>query len=147
VKDCLKMIETRLARQKVTVDARMMEDHLQVSAYATSLRRGLLNVLMNAEQHSPQGGRIVVSLRREEEMALLEVADCGPGIPAGERDHVFEKFVTTRPGGTGLGLFLARTAIEKCGGTIDVTEAEGGGACFSMRLPLAGVTASHAPRT
>ena len=67
----------------------------------------------------------------------LDVCDTGPGIPKEERERVFEMFYTKRPQGTGLGLFLARTAIEKNNGTLVVAEPEGFGARLRMEFPPA----------
>jgi signal transduction histidine kinase len=58
----------------------------------------------------------------------------GPGIPPQMRKRIFDLFVTTRPEGTGLGLFLARTAIQRCNGTIEALAREGGGTCFRITL-------------
>ena len=69
--------------------------------------------------------------------ARLEVRDSGPGIPKEERERVFEMFYTTRPQGTGLGLFLARTAVEKSGGTLVAADPEGPGARLRMEFPAA----------
>ena len=68
----------------------------------------------------------------------VEIADQGPGIPPADRKRVFEMFMTTRPEGTGLGLFLARAAVERSGGTISVADtAPGSGACIRLTLPAA----------
>ncbi|MFC1452136.1 sensor histidine kinase, partial [Verrucomicrobiota bacterium] len=61
----------------------------------------------------------------------------GPGVPEGRRESIFEMFVSSRPGGSGLGLFLARTAVERCGGSIRAANRAEGGTCFTIRLPLA----------
>ena len=67
----------------------------------------------------------------------LAVADSGPGVPADLRGRIFEPFFTTRPRGTGLGLAVARQIVEAHGGRIDVGEDTGGGARFTVRLPVA----------
>ena len=70
---------------------------------------------------------------------LLSITDDGPGIDPKIRDHLFEPFVTTKPPGegTGLGLAVCHTIVEGLGGSIVATDADGGGACFEVRLPLA----------
>jgi signal transduction histidine kinase len=65
----------------------------------------------------------------------LVVSDSGPGVRPQDRPHVFERYHTTRVGGTGLGLALTRAIVEAHGGTIGVDDAPGGGARFTIRLP------------
>jgi signal transduction histidine kinase len=65
----------------------------------------------------------------------LDICDRGPGIPPGMREAVFEMFITTRPEGTGLGLFMARAAIANTGGTILALGRPGGGAVIRITIP------------
>ncbi|MEK7701410.1 MAG: HAMP domain-containing sensor histidine kinase, partial [candidate division NC10 bacterium] len=65
-----------------------------------------------------------------------EVADTGPGIPASERDRIFNPFYTTKEGGTGIGLALAHKIVEDHGGTIDFRSDRPRGATFTVVLPL-----------
>jgi signal transduction histidine kinase len=68
--------------------------------------------------------------------ATVEITDQGPGIPPADRQRVFDMFMTTRPEGTGLGLFLARAAIERSGGSIAIADRPPGtGACVRITLP------------
>jgi signal transduction histidine kinase len=108
-----------------------------VTAYAVGLKRALINILTNAEQASPPGGTIHARTRREAAWGVVEIEDEGPGIPKAHHKRVFEMFFSTRPGGTGLGLPLARAAVESSGGTLAVSTGARGGACLSIRLPLA----------
>lgn len=89
----------------------------------------VVNLLDNAIRHSPAAGRVSVQARAAEPSGLrLEVCDEGPGIPAGERERVFQRFNrgATSAGGTGLGLAIARWAVELHGGAIEVMEARSG---------------------
>jgi PAS domain S-box-containing protein len=82
--------------------------------------------------------RIAVTLRREEQYAVLGVADNGPGVPAPLRERIFDPFFTTKPDGegTGVGLALCRTIAKAHGGAIGVQDTPGGGATFVVRFPL-----------
>jgi signal transduction histidine kinase len=107
---------------------------------APSLRRTLANLVLNSAQAAPLG-EIVVAVREEGKGDIvLEVADNGPGVPPALRERVFEPFVSGRPGGTGLGLAVARRTVERHGGTIAFEEGAQGGARFVIRLPQGGPT-------
>ncbi len=85
---------------------------------------------------------VVVAWRRDGARAVIEVSDGGPGVAPGDRERVFEPFFSTRDGGTGLGLALAREAAERHGGTIGVVarsedDAPRAGALFRITLPAA----------
>ena len=73
--------------------------------------------------------------RSGENELLLEVRDNGPGVPADERDRIFEAFVSTKEDGLGMGLSIAKTVVELHGGRIVCTDNESGGATFRVVLP------------
>jgi signal transduction histidine kinase len=108
------------------------------------MQRVLFNVLDNAFKFTPDHGHIRCSLSSERGRAILKVDDSGPGIPAGEREAIFERFRQGGDGsapvrnqrGSGLGLFIARDFVERHGGSIRAGEAPGGGASFRIELPL-----------
>ena len=109
------------------------------------LRLGQLldNLVSNAVKFTPDGGTVTVSLARGGDRAVLEVADTGIGIPADERDRLFERFYRTSVArehaieGTGLGLVIARAIAESHGGSIGFESREGEGTTFRVELPLA----------
>jgi signal transduction histidine kinase len=103
---------------------------------ARLIRQAILNVAVNAVQAMPRGGRLTVRLRAEEERALLELDDTGPGIPEEVRGRIFEPFFTTKASGTGLGLAVVKRIVDGHGGEISVRSAPGGGASFRLALPL-----------
>jgi len=78
---------------------------------------------------------IRVSAQRTAHTVAIAVRDHGPGVPDDMKDRIFEPYVTTRAGGTGLGLALVRQTVLAHEGTVTVTDAEGGGALFTVRLP------------
>ena len=105
-----------------------------------ALRRVLDNLLDNAVRHTPPGGAVRVAAEAVEGWAVLTVADTGPGIAPDLRAHVFERFAQGDPGvssrrGLGVGLAVVRDLVGRQGGAVDVGEAEGGGAAFTVRLP------------
>jgi PAS domain S-box-containing protein len=109
---------------------------------AEKCRRILLNLLSNAFKFSPDNGMVGVSLQTEEDFAIFQVWDSGPGIPEDKREVVFERFrqldgsANRKHGGTGLGLSIVREFVELHNGEVNVRQAMEGGALFIIRLPL-----------
>ena len=97
-----------------------------------------LNLLINARQAMPDGGRIDISIEVIEDKAIVRVSDTGEGIPSGYLERIFDPFFTTREeeGGTGLGLSIIYGIIEKHNGRIDVESNEGLGTTFELQLPV-----------
>ncbi|MGW6567121.1 ATP-binding protein [Streptomyces sp. NPDC054975] len=119
------------------------EEGVEVGGSRGQLARLVTNLLDNAQRHARS--RITVTVRAEGACALLAVADDGAGVPAAERDRIFERFVrlddarTRDEGGAGLGLAIARDVARRHGGDLTVAAADpSGGACFELRLPLDG---------
>ena len=99
------------------------------------------NLLSNAIKYSPEGGEVRVFVGERSGRAVFSVTDSGLGIPAEDRDRVFDKFFrgaakTTTVGGTGLGLAVAREIVTTHGGTIEVSSTVGVGSTFKFELPL-----------
>ncbi|MEO7157182.1 MAG: PAS domain S-box protein [Vicinamibacterales bacterium] len=103
----------------------------------------LINLLSNAVKHAPSGTTVEVTTGQVGSMVAVAVHDHGPGIPAHKVDFIFEPFTqldgsdTRRIAGTGLGLTIARALAEKQGGGIGVRSREGGGATFTLTMPIA----------
>jgi two-component system, OmpR family, phosphate regulon sensor histidine kinase PhoR len=118
----------------------------QVSMRGDRAQLGLLlsNLLDNALRHTPPRGTVRLRLEATESRAVLEVADTGKGIPAGELSRVFERFYrvdkarTRQTGGTGLGLAIVRHVAEAHGGAVRVDSELGRGSVFTVSLPVAG---------
>ena len=106
------------------------------------LRQVLVNLVTNAYKYSPDTDPILVRVRCDDENAFLEVVDHGPGIPADDRAHVFERFARLENGvgrpGVGLGLYIVNIIATNHGGVASVEETPGGGATFIVQLPLIG---------
>lgn len=114
---------------------------LQVRAHPAELRDAVRNLIENAAKHAP-GSRIQVSARREDGQATIEVADDGPGMPAEELAHAFERFYRGEMRGdvtgSGLGLAIVKKSMERMGGDARVWSEQGKGTRVTLRLPLAG---------
>jgi len=111
-----------------------------VEGDGTMLREMLVNLVDNSIRYTRRGGQVTVSVTREETLAVLDVEDNGPGIPADERGQVFERFyrvLGTEGDGSGLGLAIVREVVDGAGGTVALAEADGGGLVVSVRLPVA----------
>jgi PAS domain S-box-containing protein len=106
------------------------------------LRQVLVNLVDNAVKYSPEGGRVELRVRSENGSCLIEVADEGLGIPADERERIFEKFYRLDPqqtqgvGGSGLGLYICRELVERMNGRLRVESELGKGSRFTVELPL-----------
>jgi two-component system sensor histidine kinase HydH len=107
-----------------------------VSIDALQIEQVLLNVILNAIQASPPGSCVRVRERLDQQNALIDVIDEGPGVPAEHLGHVFSPFFTTREKGTGLGLAIAHRIVMTHSGRIDVIETSEHGTCFRIRLPI-----------
>jgi two-component system OmpR family sensor kinase len=114
------------------------------------LRQVLDNLLANVRAHTPEGTAVTVSVHRDGDRALVEVADQGSGISDEEAAHVFDRFYradTSRSrgtGGTGLGLSIVAAIVDSHGGEVQATHRPGGGAVFSVWLPLSPPTPAGA---
>jgi signal transduction histidine kinase len=98
----------------------------------------VFNLMKNAIEAMPEGGRLRVSTRVDGDEVELEVADTGVGMAPEVAARVFEPLFTTKPAGSGLGLYLVRDVVRRHGGTIAVDSAVGEGARFVVRLPRRG---------
>ncbi|AMW12922.1 two-component sensor histidine kinase [Streptomyces qaidamensis] len=124
-------------RTGVTVDAEPVE----VAGSRGQLGRVLANLLDNAQRHARSA--VTVRVRREGDRVVVGVADDGDGVPDGDRERIFERFVrldaarSRDDGGAGLGLAIARDVAVRHGGTLTAGRGPAGGALFELRLPLA----------
>jgi signal transduction histidine kinase len=114
------------------------EGFIAASLDSTRIRRALDNLIKNAVEAMPRGGDLTVTVKKEGETVVIDVADTGVGIPKEVMESLFRPFFTTKPRGTGLGLAVCRQAVEAHGGTITLASEPGKGTTFTMRLPLKG---------
>jgi signal transduction histidine kinase len=137
----------RLARvqrrfQAVDVELDVPPDLPPVRGAEGQLAQLFLNLLLNAGDAMGGAGRVRIRARPEAGAVAVAVSDSGPGIPPGDLPRVFDPFFTTKPPGegTGLGLAVCHGIAESFGGEVSVANGEGGGAVFTLRLPVAAPT-------
>jgi two-component system sensor histidine kinase GlrK len=140
------LIKTVLENQQLTLVAQRVRLDVQVEDLTPTADRGKLrlildNLLSNAIKFTPRGGTISIHARKEREQLWIDVMDSGPGIPADERNRIFEAFYqgkTPQGGhvkGTGIGLSVVTEFVNAHGGSVEILEAKTG-AHFRVRLPL-----------
>jgi two-component system NtrC family sensor kinase len=140
VRECVASVLTILGhrlRGKIDVQVQVAEPD-ELECYPALFNQALANLVTNAADAMNGHGRLAIHAGREGAFYVVSVADTGPGIPASLRERVLEPFFTTKAvgEGTGLGLSITHSIVEKHGGTLELVDAEGGGARVVMRIPL-----------
>ncbi|HLY28361.1 MAG TPA: DUF4118 domain-containing protein [Aggregatilineales bacterium] len=133
----LTYLDNRIARHPITLA--IPPDLPFVPIDGVLIEQVLLNLLDNAIKYTPEDSPIQLSARAQDHAVLVEVADHGPGLPAGNEERVFDKFFRGRPtsaGGVGLGLTICRGIVEAHGGRIWAENRPEGGTLFRFTLPL-----------
>lgn len=132
----LDLIAARAARQQVEVRATMHEETVEMRGFPDRVHGALLSLMVNALDAMPNGGTLNLSVTKTTTIQV-RLCDSGPGIPLDRFPDLWKAHVTTKPLGTGLGLYLARSTIEAHGGTIVYQPNPGRGSCFVIELPKA----------
>ncbi|NNL66462.1 MAG: HAMP domain-containing histidine kinase [Myxococcales bacterium] len=130
------LLAAQSRRQGVKFEATLPDEPVRVRGHRNRLKQALLNVVMNAFEVQPGGGTVAVSVEAVEGVAQLTVEDAGPGIPEEARGRIFDLHFSTKDGGTGIGLTVARAVVEATGGRVEVGPAGRGGAAIQLRFPL-----------
>jgi signal transduction histidine kinase len=100
------------------------------------IKQTVLNLMINALQAMPEGGELILSASNADGQAMIDVIDTGPGIPPDVVDKIFQAYYSTKKGGTGLGLAMARRIVEEHGGELSVHSDLGKGSDFRVTLPI-----------
>ncbi|MFN3392365.1 MAG: sensor histidine kinase [Meiothermus ruber] len=131
-----------LEAKQVALELRLPEGPVPVRADPDRLAQVIGNLLTNALEHTPAGGRIALEVAKDTTHAHLRVLDSGPGIPAEALNKVFDRFYRAEAsrsratGGSGLGLSIVKALVELHKGTVAAHNRPEGGALFEVRLPL-----------
>jgi signal transduction histidine kinase len=145
IEQSLLLVGTKARNQSVEVLWSAPSPDVYVSGDVSQLKQLLLNLVLNALQAMPEGGRLTIELSRkrgpdgvgrEKTWAEVAIKDTGCGIPADNLEKIFDPFFTTKQGGTGLGLSISYAIARQHGGELEITSREGDGTTVAVRLPL-----------
>ncbi|MGD0679374.1 MAG: HAMP domain-containing sensor histidine kinase [Polyangiaceae bacterium] len=128
------LLETRAEDAGVVIEV-VGDESVTVHADVRKLRQALLNVVLNAIQASPRGSIVKVRIRRDGGGALVSVEDTGAGMSPEVLDRIRKPYFTTKEGGTGLGVAVARGLVEQHGGGLEFKSVVGKGTTAAIRLP------------
>jgi signal transduction histidine kinase len=128
------LLASRAQGKGVRLQRELAAQHAELVGDREQLIQVFLNLVINALDFVPSGGRIVVATRDEDGTLVASVCDDGPGLPEELRQRVFDPFFTRREGGIGLGLTIVQQIVQVHHGEIRVSESPWGGACFSIRF-------------
>lgn len=143
IEGCAETTLLKASRKQIVLEIAIPPGLPAVRGDASLLREVLQNLLDNAVQYTPAGGRIHVSAAADAHEAVITVSDTGIGIPLADQERIFERFYrvdaarSREAGGTGLGLSIAKHIVESHGGRLWVESDVGRGSKFSFSIPLA----------
>jgi signal transduction histidine kinase len=142
VRDALSHLAPVARERGVTVEARLPRRRVTLVCNLYGLEKAVGNLLSNAVRYTPAGGRATVELERKDHFQVIRVSDTGIGIPAEDREKVFDEFYRAKNAraavsfGSGLGLALVKKVVLEHGGWIDLQSVEGEGTTISLWLPV-----------
>jgi signal transduction histidine kinase len=137
VREVMEFVQLGMERAGVEMRLEATQTLPLVSVDKGKLKRAILNLMINARQAMPGGGRLTLRLWPGWGNVCIEVEDTGCGIPAEVQHRVFETFFSTKSEGSGLGLAVVRRTVEDMGGTVRFHSELGRGTTFSLVLPTA----------
>jgi signal transduction histidine kinase len=136
LQECVHLLAKDAEERGVRLVTELRAGEAQLTLDPKQWTRAILNVLINALEATPTGGRVRLFSRVTDVICEIEVRDDGPGLPSETAEQVFDPYFTTKPTGTGLGLSITRGIVQEHGGTISLSSAEGRGTQVLITLPL-----------
>jgi two-component system, NtrC family, nitrogen regulation sensor histidine kinase NtrY len=138
VEDVAKLFGAQMTAQEkapISCELSLDQDMQAVAADPELLHRALSNLVLNAMDGMPEGGRLTIRTRQLVNAAMVEVSDTGTGLTPEEIERIFTPYYTTKQHGTGLGLAIVQSVVSDHGGKIDVQSTPGRGTTFRVELP------------
>lgn len=136
LKHVLNLASQQLGQRHIRVIAELPESLPRIFAVSSQIQQIFFNLILNAFDAMPGGGSLWIRAKSVENGVEFQFEDSGPGIPKELRNNIFEPFFSTKDGGTGLGLTVSYNIVTAHGGTLDLAQGNGSGACFRLYLPL-----------
>jgi signal transduction histidine kinase len=131
------VLGNRMKRAGVALEMKIPSDLPEIDVTHGGLEQLFLNLISNAVESMPAGGRIKINARQSGPRLEVRIADTGTGIPPGELKRIHEPFYTTKEGGSGLGLSICRSILWECGGEMTIDSQPGRGTIVTVLLPAA----------
>ena len=132
----ISLTSQQLSQREIEIDTDLPKSLDSIYAVNSQVQQIFFNLILNAFDVMPGGGVLYVRAKNVENGVEVQFEDSGPGIPEDQRNNIFEPFYSTKDGGTGLGLTVSYNIVTAHGGTLDLVEGRGTGACFRLFLPL-----------
>jgi signal transduction histidine kinase len=136
VRSVVDLFRASAREQGIVLDAQVTVEAELAGKSVSALRDALSNLLLNALQATPPGGRVELIAAATDGELVIDVQDSGSGVPVDLRERIWEPFFTTRQRGTGLGLAIVRKRVQEVGGTAVLVSGNGGGALFQLRVRI-----------
>ena len=135
IENVLALAHKQLEHSHIEVETRLLPDLPRIAGVPDQLTQVFMNLIVNAIEAMPQGGRLVIHTRADDNQLSVVIEDSGIGINSDDAAKIFEPFFTTKPQGTGLGLAVSYGIIQQHGGRIDVASIPEEGTTFTIWLP------------
>jgi signal transduction histidine kinase len=129
------LLASQMRKKNITISVSGWEEGKAFFVAGEKLSQVFFNLILNAIDATPPKGEIKIETRKHASGYTFTVTDNGPGIPEAVKDKIFVPFYSTKDGGTGLGLSISKKIVESYGGSLTLSDAETGGACFTVFLP------------
>lgn len=136
LRECLQLVKNEAEIRRVNLISELRAGDTSLMLDRKQWTRAVLNVLLNALEACPEGGRVRMFSRVTDRSCEVEVRDDGPGMSQEAIERAFDPYFTTKSTGTGLGLSITRGIIEEHGGSISITSTEGAGTQVLITVPL-----------
>ena len=132
----ISLTSQQMGQRHIEMSTELPDSLPLIFAVSSQIQQIFFNLILNAFDVMPGGGNLSIRARGLANGVEIEFEDSGPGIPAELRNNIFEPFFSTKDGGTGLGLTVSYNIVTAHGGTLDIVNGNGEGACFRLFLPM-----------